>query len=103
MGRKTSLLNFQSELLSAWSLFETNGSVSSSQLIIVSHLSLSIPCVFFDEFLQLFLQNIFMCPEPLAISGDFNFHLDDMFNSETKKFMELLETLSLTQHVFGHS
>lgn len=42
-----------------------------------------------------------MCPEPLVISGYFNFHLDDMFNSETKKFMGLLETFSLTLHMFG--
>ena len=42
------------------------------------------PSVFFDEFSQL-LESSVMCPEPLVISGDFNFHLDDMFNSETKK------------------
>ena len=42
-----------------------------------------------------------MCPEPLVIARYFNFHFDDMFNRETKKFLELLETFILTQHVFG--
>ena len=56
--------------------------------------------VFFDEFLQ-FLENVVMCPEVLVISGDFNFHLDDLRDNDTKKFMDLLETFSLSQHVSG--
>ena len=40
-----------------------------------------------------------MCPEVLVISGDFNFHLDDLRDSDNKKFMDLLETFSLSQHV----
>ena len=42
-----------------------------------------------------------MCREPLVIAGDFNFHLDDVSNSESNKFLELLETFSPTQHVLG--
>ena len=56
--------------------------------------------VFFDEFSQ-FLENVVMCPEVLVISGDFNFHLDDLRDNDTKKFMDLLETFSLSQHVSG--
>ena len=33
--------------------------------------------VFFDEFSQV-LKNVVMCPEVLVMSGDFNFHLDDL-------------------------
>ena len=56
--------------------------------------------VFFDEFSQ-FLENVVMCPEVLVISGDFNFHLDDLRDNDTKKFKDLLETFSLSQHVSG--
>ena len=42
-----------------------------------------------------------MCPEVLVISGDFNFHLDDLRDNDAKKFMDLLETFSLSQHVSG--
>ena len=42
-----------------------------------------------------------MCPEVLVISGDFNLHLDDLGDNDTKKFMDLLETFSLSQHVSG--
>ena len=33
-----------------------------------------------------------MCTEVLLISGDFNFHLDDPSNNDTKAFSDLLET-----------
>ena len=56
--------------------------------------------VFFDEFSQ-FLENVVMCPEALFISGDFNLHLDDLCDSDTKKCMDLVETFSLSQHVSG--
>ena len=42
-----------------------------------------------------------MCPKVLVISGDFNLHLDDLRDNDTKKFMDLLETFSLSQHVSG--
>ena len=42
-----------------------------------------------------------MCPEVLVISGDFNLHLHDLRDSDTKEFMDLLETFSLSQHVSG--
>ena len=53
---------------------------------------------FFDEFSQ-FLESVFMCPEVLVFSGDFNLHLDDLRDNNAKKFMDLLETFSLSQHV----
>ena len=46
--------------------------------------------VFFDEFSQ-FLENVVMCPEALFISGDVNLHLDDLCDSDTKKFMDLVD------------
>ena len=36
-----------------------------------------LPGKFFDEFSN-YLEDIVLCPEMLLISGDFNFHLDDM-------------------------
>lgn len=56
--------------------------------------------VFFVEFSQ-FLENVVMCPDVLVISGYFNLHLDDLLDNDTKKFMDLLETFSLSQHVSG--
>ena len=54
--------------------------------------------VFFNEFSQV-LKNVVMCPEVLVICGDFNLHLDDLLDSDSKKFMDLQETFSLSQHV----
>ena len=56
--------------------------------------------VFFNEFSQ-FLKNVVMCPEVLVICGDFNLHLDDLLDNDSKKFMDLQETFSLLQHVSG--
>ena len=65
--------------------------------------------VFFDEFSSYIENiNIVMCPEPLVIAGDFNFHMDSVHNKDTVSFNELLETFGLSQHVsvsthmFGH-
>lgn len=54
--------------------------------------------VFYDEF-SAFLDNLVMCPEVLIIAGDFNFQWGETDNDETKKFMDVLETFGLTQHV----
>ena len=40
-------------------------------------------------------------PEVLIICGDFNLHLDDLPDNDSKKFMHLQETFSLSQHVSG--
>ena len=63
-----------------------------------SSLHLVSTSVFFGEFSQ-FSESVFMCPDALAISGDFNLHLDDFLDNGTKKFMDQLETFSLSQHV----
>ena len=42
-----------------------------------------------------------MCPEAFVISGDFNLHLGDFRDIDTKKFEDLLETFNLSQHVSG--
>ena len=57
-----------------------------------------LPGRFFDEFSN-YLETIVLSPEILLISGDFNFHLDDMANTNTMKFNEMLETFGLKQHV----
>lgn len=54
--------------------------------------------VFFEEF-SAYLENIVMCHVVLLISGDFNFHLDCHTDSDADKFLDLLETLGLIQHV----
>ena len=54
--------------------------------------------MFFEEFSS-FLESIVMCPEILLITGDFNFHLDDIADEDSRKFIEVLETFGLIQHV----
>ena len=54
--------------------------------------------VFSEEFSNL-LESIVMCAEVLLISGDFNFHLDDLSDNDAKTFTDLLETFGLSQHV----
>ncbi len=53
-----------------------------------------LPGKFFDEFSN-YLDDIVLCPEMLLISGDFNFHLNDMANTNTMKFNEMLERFGL--------
>ena len=40
-----------------------------------------------------------MCPEPLVIAGDFNFHMDLVHSKDAVTFYKLLETFGLSQHV----
>ena len=40
-----------------------------------------------------------LCPEVLLVSGDFNFHLDDPSDADARKFMELMDTFGLLQHI----
>ena len=51
---------------------------------------------FLDEFSS-YLESVVICSEPLIIAGDFNIHMDNP--SDSKHFSELLESISLTQHV----
>ena len=92
MGRKTIPSNFLSVLLKCTIILHVI--VCRTQYSSLRPVSAS---VFFDEFSQ-FLENVVMCP---VISWDFNFHLDDLRDNDTKKFMDLLETFSLSQHVSG--
>ena len=54
--------------------------------------------MFFEEFTS-FLENVVMRPEILLITGDFNFHMGERENHDMNKFLEILETFGLTQHV----
>ena len=44
--------------------------------------------VFFDEF-AVYLEDVVMCPEVRDVAGDFNLHIDDPENADTKRFFEL--------------
>lgn len=35
----------------------------------------------------------------MLVSGDFNFHLDDPSDADARKFMELMDTFGLLQHI----
>jgi len=41
------------------------------------------------------------CIHPLAVVGDFNFHLDTPDNQDALKFNDLLDSMNLVQHVKG--
>jgi len=53
---------------------------------------------FLDEFAN-YLELIILLPEPLVTTGDMNIHLDDPNDSDAIKFLDLLDTYGLTQHI----
>jgi len=55
---------------------------------------------FLEEFSG-YLESIILSSEPLFLTGDFNIHVDDPNDSAADYFRELLESMSLTQHVLG--
>ena len=56
--------------------------------------------VFFSEFTNL-LESITLSNDPLLITGDFNIHVDCTDNLDSIKFLDLLESTGLKQHVRG--
>ena len=54
--------------------------------------------VFLDEFLA-YLESVVMSPEPLLITGDFNIHVNVPNDSDAARFLELLTSMGLEQHV----
>ena len=94
MGRKTSPSNFLSGLLKC--TITLHVIVYRSPYSSIHPVSAS---VFFDEFLQ-FLENVVMCPEVLVISGDFNFHLDELRDNDTKKFIRIYRKRLVFRNTF---
>ena len=56
--------------------------------------------LFFHEFSTL-LEVVAVASGHLIITGDFNFHMDDINNKETTKFVDLLDSVGLQQRVVG--
>ena len=54
--------------------------------------------MFYYEFSRL-IEMLVDEPNPLAITGDFNFHVDDSGNLEAMRFLDLLDSANLVQHV----
>ncbi len=55
-----------------------------------------------DKFLNEFgtyLENTVISPGHLLMVGDFNFHVEDKTNIPARKFLDLLESFNLAQHV----
>ena len=71
-------------------------------LVIVAHRpgSAAVWELFFDEFSDL-LERTSMYASSLIIVGDLNIHLDVTSGSATVKFLDILDQLSLVQHVIG--
>ena len=53
---------------------------------------------FFEEFTG-FLESVIMSSELLLITGDFNIHVDDPLDTDCVRFLGLLESMGLQQHV----
>ena len=62
--------------------------------------SQSVSVQFFDEFANL-LERTVTYASSLIIAGDVNIHLDDAANPATSKFMDILDSYGLAQHVTG--
>ena len=54
--------------------------------------------LFYEEFSKLIEQTV-DSPGGLLIVGDFNLHVDDVDNFQAKRFMDILESYNLRQHV----
>jgi hypothetical protein len=54
--------------------------------------------MFMDDFPNL-LEDVIILPGKLILTGDFNIHMDDVDDSETKRFSELLDSFDLCQHI----
>jgi hypothetical protein len=53
---------------------------------------------FLSEFTD-YLESFVMCTEPIIITGDFNFHVDNANDPSAAAFMDLLDSMDLVQHV----
>ena len=58
------------------------------------------PEKFFSEF-SILLADLIASPHQLLLSGDFNFHVDDTRNLNAMKFLDLITSADLRQHVNG--
>ena len=47
----------------------------------------------------MYLESLLLCKEGLLITGDFHVHLDDFSKPDTQKFLDLLDSFDLQQHV----
>lgn len=54
--------------------------------------------VFIAEFAQ-FLESVVMVAEPLVITGDFNIHVNVRSDNDSLRFLDLLQSMGLIQHV----
>ena len=54
--------------------------------------------VFLDEF-SVYLESVVMSPEPLLINGDLNIHVNVSRDPDGSRFLELLTSMGLEQHV----
>ena len=54
--------------------------------------------VFLTEFSE-YLESLVLCKEQLLITGDFNIHVDDANDVEGKRFLDMLTSFGLNQHV----
>lgn len=54
----------------------------------------------FTEFSD-YLETVVLCKEQLVVVSDFNIHVDVSDDSDSTKFLNLLESSSLQQHVAG--
>jgi exonuclease III len=54
--------------------------------------------VFLNEFAA-YLETVILSPEALLITGDFNIHVDSSTDQDATKFLDLLDSMALTQHV----
>ena len=55
---------------------------------------------FLAEFSQL-MDSMAMDTSNLLVAGDFKFHMDNLSNNDTRRFLDLLEVADLKQHVEG--
>ena len=53
----------------------------------------------FGILVHIYLESVILCPYSILITGDFNVHVDDPSNDDALRFLDLLESLGLEQHI----
>ena len=48
---------------------------------------------------ECFLEGLFLTTSALLVAGDFNFHIDEPNDCDARRFLQVLESFDLIQHV----
>lgn len=83
-----------------YSIWNVKSSADCFRLVIVYRPPNTNTSTFITEFCDL-IDSLILCKDQLLITGDFNFHMNDLNDNNAGRFKDILESTGLTQHVSG--